>query len=247
MYCFSLCCISNNSGVDGRQQERECVCVSDSGAQRRNIWGFIYSAACCSFSLRYGELGQSRVKISASIEDDDFSPGVSLWLYREGNIPAIFCGKFFSPWAYFSPHSSDFFTSAVHCSWIREVDTPASTSFSCVGPACCNLWHATLLFRRCVLTSSAFSLFNYRAAVDMFHLLPGIVVGSLVAGPTDSTWPGFASVWTLNTDFWKSDFIVSWLVFLNSCYKCDCQSVAHKQLFVIYRPAQNDVSANYLI
>lgn len=80
VYCFSLCCISNNSGVDGRPQERVCVCVSvsDSGAQRRNIWAFfIYSAACCSFSLRYGELGQSRAKTAASVEDDGFSPGVS--------------------------------------------------------------------------------------------------------------------------------------------------------------------------
>lgn len=44
VYCFSLCCISNNSGVDGRPQERVCVCVSvsDSGAQRRNIWAFFY-------------------------------------------------------------------------------------------------------------------------------------------------------------------------------------------------------------
>ena len=71
VYCFSPCCISNNSGVDGRQQERErererereCVCVSDRGAQRRNIpacvcvcFFFIYSAACCSAFFLYSAL-----------------------------------------------------------------------------------------------------------------------------------------------------------------------------------------------
>lgn len=80
MYCFSLCCISNNSGVDGRQQERErvCVYVSPTAVPSGGIFElFIYSAACCSFSVRYGELGQSRVKTCASVEDGDFLPGVS--------------------------------------------------------------------------------------------------------------------------------------------------------------------------
>lgn len=55
------------------------MCVSPTAVPSGGIFElFIYSAACCSFSLRYGELGQSRVKISASIEDGDFSPGASL-------------------------------------------------------------------------------------------------------------------------------------------------------------------------
>lgn len=55
------------------------MCVSPTAVPSGGIFCvFIYSAACCSFSPRYGELGQSRVNISASTEDDDFSPGVSL-------------------------------------------------------------------------------------------------------------------------------------------------------------------------
>lgn len=57
---------------------RECVCLRQRCPAEEYFELFIYSAACCSFSLSYGELGQSRVKISASIEDGDFSPGASL-------------------------------------------------------------------------------------------------------------------------------------------------------------------------
>lgn len=48
------------------RQERVCVCLRQRcPAEEYLSFFFIYSAACCSFSLRYGELGQSRVKISA--------------------------------------------------------------------------------------------------------------------------------------------------------------------------------------
>ena len=59
---------------------RECVCVSDrQRCPAEEYLSFLFTLQLVvHFSLRYGELGQSRVKICASIEDDDFSPGVSL-------------------------------------------------------------------------------------------------------------------------------------------------------------------------
>lgn len=62
-----------------RRRECVCVCLSPTAVPSGGIFElfFIYSAACCSFSLRYGELGQSRAKTAASVEDDGFSPGVS--------------------------------------------------------------------------------------------------------------------------------------------------------------------------
>lgn len=86
VYCFSLCCISNNSGFDESQWERVCV-SPDSGAQQRNTWPFfIYSAACCSF-FPGGYGGQSR----ASVEDSDFSPGV--FPRRKYTCHLFFCVK----------------------------------------------------------------------------------------------------------------------------------------------------------
>lgn len=80
MYGFALCCISNNSGVDERQRERVCVCVSPTAVPSGGISQlFLFTLRLVvPFSPRYGELGQSRVKISASVEDGDFSPGASL-------------------------------------------------------------------------------------------------------------------------------------------------------------------------
>lgn len=90
VYCFSLCCISNNSGVDGRQQEREsvCVCVSDSGAQRRNIWAFyllcsllfIFSALWWTWTVTCEDLCKCRGQRLLTWR-------VPLTFNREGNIP----------------------------------------------------------------------------------------------------------------------------------------------------------------
>lgn len=48
VYCFSLCCISNNSGFDESQWESVCVSRQRCPAEEYLTF-FIYSAACCSF------------------------------------------------------------------------------------------------------------------------------------------------------------------------------------------------------
>lgn len=167
-----------------------CVCVSDSGAQRRNVWAFyLLFSLLFIFSALWWTWTVTCEDLCGSVEDVDYSPGASLSLLPWGKYTYQFRAVSFLP-----PESSflsALFDSLLLLSTALELGSgpPVTSLSSLTSPALCNLT------RNIAYSTLRVGFLCFLVSGRLFSCFIFIVIIEIVLfswGPLWQHCPGFA-------------------------------------------------------